>query len=38
MENTYEIHCVECGTSIGVTSCEITATSMHLCEPCEDQD
>jgi hypothetical protein len=33
--NTYEVTCIECGTTIGVTSCEITATSMSLCESCE---
>jgi len=34
----FEIFCTECGKSIGRTDCEITATSMALCEPCQDQD
>jgi len=34
----YEVLCEECGDLLGTTSCEITATSMALCGPCQDQD
>ena len=37
-DEAFEVHCEECGDSIGFTSCEITATSMTLCWPCHDQD
>lgn len=29
------VRCIECKAEIGNTSCEITATSMHVCEGCQ---
>ena len=34
----FECFCIECGDSIGFTTCEITATSMAVCQPCQEQD
>jgi spore coat polysaccharide biosynthesis predicted glycosyltransferase SpsG len=28
------VYCEECASLVGHTDCEITATSMHLCEEC----
>lgn len=32
------IWCLECSALVGVTTCEITATSPHLCEDCLAND
>jgi len=38
MQRELEIRCTDCNAEVGTTTCEITATSFHLCESCHDAD
>ena len=31
---SFKLLCVDCGSEVGETACEITATSYHLCDSC----
>ena len=37
-EPQYDVRCCECGTRVGVTSCEVTASSMAVCDNCVCSD
>ncbi len=35
---TFAVRCFDCSAVIGHTDCEVTATSMTICDTCQESD